>query len=83
MYNQFFVGGNMNHLFNTSCRASNVSQTNHYYAEHYSSFDLCSQGQIIEGEDNILSRMDKLRAYAREQQVKRVKSQRQQTSFCF
>jgi hypothetical protein len=45
--------------------------------------DLCSQGQMSEDADNILSRMDKLRAFAREQQAKRVKSQRQQTSFCF
>ena len=45
--------------------------------------DLCSQAHMSEDADNILSRMDKLRAFAKEQQIKRVKSQRQQISFCF
>jgi hypothetical protein len=45
--------------------------------------DLCSQAQMCEESDNILNRMDKLRSFAREQQAKRMKSQRQQTSFCF
>ena len=52
-------------------------------AEHYANMDLCSQAQMSEGADNILSRMDKLRVFAKEQQAKRVTSQRRQSSFCF
>ena len=63
-----------------------VNSVNHNHPvdpEHYASMDLCSQAQISENADNILNRMNKLRAFAREQQAKRLKSQRQQTSFCF
>ena len=64
-------------------RANSVDHNNTHHGEHYTTMDLCSQAHMLEDADNILSRMDKLRAYAREQQSKRVKSQRQQTSFCF
>jgi hypothetical protein len=63
-----------------------VNSVNHNHPlcpKHYASMDLCSQAQISENADNILNRMNKLRAFAREQQAKRLKSQRQQTSFCF
>ena len=63
--------------------ANNINHNNTLNAEHYTTMDLCSQAQMSEDADNILSRMDKLRVYAKEQQAKRVKSQRQQTSFCF
>ena len=56
---------------------------NTHDCEHYMTMDLCSQAQILEDTDNILSRMDKLRSFARDQQTKREKFQRQQTSFCF
>ncbi|PKH00533.1 hypothetical protein [Paraglaciecola sp. MB-3u-78] len=63
---------------------TNSDNYNHsLHAEHYSRMDLCSQAQMSENADNILNRMDKLRAFAREQQAKRLKSQRQQISFCF
>jgi hypothetical protein len=64
-------------------RANSVNHYNTSHGEHYATMDLCTQAQMSEDADNILSRMDKLRAFAREQQAKRVKSQRQQTSFCF
>ena len=77
----------MNDYSNTNCVASSsvnrVNHSNTQHCEHYVTMDLCSQAQMSEDADNILSRMDKLRAFAREQQAKRVKSQRQQTSFCF
>lgn len=53
------------------------------HGEHYATMDLCSQAKMSDDDNNILNRMDKLRAFAREQQAKRVKTQRQQTSFCF
>ena len=71
----------------TKSRAKSVvNSVNHNHPvdpEHYVSMNLCSQAQISENADNILNRMNKLRAFAREQQAKRLKSQRQQTSFCF
>jgi hypothetical protein len=45
--------------------------------------DLCSQAQMFEGADDILIRMNKLRIFAKEQQIRNAKPQRQQTSFCF
>jgi len=95
MYKQLFVGGNMISYSNTtlfiksgakSGANSVVNSVNHNHPlcpKHYASMDLCSQAQISEDADNILNRMNKLRAFAREQQAKRLKSQRQQTSFCF
>jgi hypothetical protein len=62
---------------------TNSISYNSQYIEHYTTMDLCSQAKMLEDADNILSRMDKLRAFAREQQSKRATSQRQQTSFCF
>lgn len=65
---------------------SGVNHVNHHtmlHGEHYATMDLCSQAQMSDDDNNILNRMDKLRAFAREQQAKRVKTQRQQTSFCF
>ncbi|GAC18419.1 hypothetical protein [Paraglaciecola arctica] len=72
----------MNNHLNTICGAHKVNHSS-LCAEHYASMDLCSQAQMSEDADNILSRMDKLRAFAKEQQAKRVKSQKQQRSFCF
>ena len=63
--------------------ANSVNHNHPLCPKHYASMDLCSQAQISEDADNILNRMNKLRAFAREQQAKRLKSQRQQTSFCF
>jgi len=63
--------------------ANSVNHNHPLCPKHYASMDLCSQAQISENADNILNRMNKLRAFAREQQAKRLKSQRQQTSFCF
>jgi len=91
MYKQLFVGGNMISYSNTTlCIKSGansvVNSVNHNHPlcpKHFASMDLCSQAQISENADNILNRMNKLRAFAREQQAKRLKSQRQQTSFCF
>jgi hypothetical protein len=98
MYNQLFVGGNMSSYSNINLGvnvgayngvngAAKRSVTNVYnnslHAEHYTTMDLCSQAQMSDSADNILNRMDKLRAFAREQQAKRVQSQRQQISFCF
>jgi predicted membrane-bound mannosyltransferase len=94
MYKQLFVGGNMNRYSNFSNIKSyektdvnrdvnSVNYNQRLYTEHYSTMDLCSQAQMSENADNILNRMDKLRAFAREQQAKRLKSQRQQISFCF
>ncbi|MFT5839210.1 MAG: hypothetical protein ACI9UT_001713 [Flavobacteriales bacterium] len=61
----------------------NNKYNNTHDGEHCITMNLCSQAQMLEDTDNILSRMDKLRSFAREQQTKREKSQRQQTSFCF
>jgi len=72
----------MNNHLNTICEAHKDNHSS-LCAEHYASMDLCSQAQMSEDADNILSRMDKLRVFANEQQAKRVKSQRQQRSFCF
>lgn len=72
---------NLNSFVNSG--ASSVNYNNTLQAEHYGTMDLCSQAQMSENSDNILSRMDKLRAFAKEQQAKRVKSQRRQSSFCF
>ncbi|WP_339723644.1 hypothetical protein [uncultured Paraglaciecola sp.] len=72
----------MNNPFNTICGAHKVNHSS-LSAEHYASMDLCSQAQMSEDADNILSRMDKLRAFAKEQQAARAKSQRRQISFCF
>jgi len=93
MYKRLFVGGNMNSYLNLNLNfdinrgvniaANGVNHNNTLHTEHYTTMDLCSQAQMSEDADNILSRMDKLRVYAKEQQAKRVKSQRQQTSFCF
>jgi hypothetical protein len=95
MYKQLLVRGNMiNYLYTDSCAnsgsnycaskpAKSVNPTNPLHYEHYINMDLCSQAQMSEDADNILNRMDKLRAFAREQQAKRGISQRQQTSFCF
>ncbi|MFT5923304.1 MAG: hypothetical protein ACI9LE_000283 [Paraglaciecola sp.] len=63
--------------------ANTVYHNNTLHAEHYTTMDLCSQAQMSDSADNILNRMDKLRAIAREQQAKRLKSQRRQISFCF
>lgn len=73
----------MNSYSNTNCAVNNINRNNTLHAEHYTSMDLCSQAQMSEEADNILSRMDKLRAFAKEQQAKRVNSQRRQRSFCF
>lgn len=70
-------------LSNKTNNAVNRLYNNTLRAEHYTTMDLCSQAHMSEDADNILSRMDKLRAFAKEQQIKRVKSQRQQISFCF
>jgi hypothetical protein len=95
MYKQLFIGGNMNSYSNLNSDiyygvnngvispASSLNHNNTQYGGYYSTMDLCSQAQMAENSDNILSRMDKLRAFAREQQAKRMKPQRQQTSFCF
>lgn len=72
----------MNNQFNTNCRAHKVNSSS-LCTEHYASMDLCSQAQMSEDKDNILSRMDKLRAFAKEQQAKRVNYQKRQSSFCF
>jgi hypothetical protein len=70
-------------LSNRTNNAVNRLYNDTLLAEHYITMDLCSQAHMSEDADNILSRMDKLRAFAKEQQIKRVKSQRQQISFCF
>ena len=44
---------------------------------------LCSQVQPKIARDNILSRMDKLRAMANKQQNRKAKYEKRQTSFCF
>jgi hypothetical protein len=67
----------------TNNAGNRIYYNNTFYAEHYCTMDLCSQAQMSEDADNILSRMDRLRDLAREQQIKRVKSQRQQISFVF
>jgi hypothetical protein len=73
-----------NRRVNTNANSvTNSISYNSQHIEHYTTMDLCSQAQMLEDADNILSRMDKLRAFAREQQSKRATSQRQQTSFCF
>lgn len=72
----------MNNHFNTICGAHKINQSS-LCAEHYASMDLCSQAQLSDEADNILSRMDKLRAFAKEQQTKRTESQRRQSSFSF
>jgi hypothetical protein len=69
--------------FDINSGANSINHNNTLQAEHYTTMDLCSQAQMSEETDNILSRMDKLRAFAKEQQTKRVKSQRRQSSFCF
>ncbi|MFT6992153.1 MAG: hypothetical protein ACJASL_004151 [Paraglaciecola sp.] len=63
--------------------ANSANLNNNLHVEHYTTMDLCSQAQMSDEADNILNRMHKLRVFASEQQAKRVKSQRQQTSFCF
>jgi hypothetical protein len=93
MYEQLFFRGNMNSYLNintnraissaTSSAINNVNHNNTHHGEYYATMDLCSQDQMLEDSDNILMRMNKLRADAKQQQTKRVKPQRQQTSFCF
>jgi hypothetical protein len=73
----------MNNNLNSICGANSVHRSNNLQVEYYANMDLCSQAQMSEDADNILSRMDKLRAFAKLQQAKRVKSQRRQSSFCF
>jgi len=73
----------MNNYSNTNSGTNSINHNNTQHAEHYSTMDLCSQAQMSEDADNILSRMNKLRAFAKEQQAKRVTSQRRQSSFCF
>lgn len=72
----------MTHHFNTISGAHKVNHSS-LCAEHYASMDLCSQAQMSEDADNILSRMDKLRAFAKEQQAKGAKTHRRQISFGF
>jgi hypothetical protein len=73
-----------NRLNNKTNNAGNrIYYNNTLHSEYYFTMDLCSQAQMSEDADNILSRMDRLRVLAREQQIKRVKSQRQQISFIF
>ena len=71
----------------TSNKTNNVGNRIYFnqtlHTEHYCTMDLCSQAKMSEDADNILSRMDRLRVLAREQQIKRMKSQRQQISFIF
>lgn len=75
----------MTNYLNTHSDANKVNRNTSLYAEHYTTMDLCSQAQMqmSENADDILRRMDRLRAFAKEQQTKRAKYQRQQTSFCF
>jgi hypothetical protein len=63
--------------------ASRIYHHNTLHAEHYTTMDLCSQAQMFESTDDILIRMNKLRIFAKEQQIRNAKPQRQQTSFCF
>ena len=74
---------NLNSNSNSNNCAKRINQNHTLHNKYYSSMDLCSQAQMCEESDNILNRMDKLRSFAREQQAKRMKFQRQQTSFCF
>ena len=73
----------MNNLLHSTCAANSVHRTNSQHVEFYAGMDLCSQAQMSEEADTILSRMEKLRVFAKEQQAKRVNSQRRQKSFCF
>ena len=73
----------MNNQFNVISGAKSIQRINSQHLEYYANMDLCSQAQMSEEADNILSRMDKLRAFANEQQAKRDQSQRRQRSFCF
>lgn len=73
----------MNNHLNSVSGANSVQRSCSQHVEYYANMDLCSQAQMSEEADNILSRMDKLRAFANEQQAKRVKSQRRQSSFGF
>jgi hypothetical protein len=73
----------MSSYSNSKSCAKRVNQNHTLHDKYYSSMDLCSQAQMREESDNIINRMDKLRSFAREQQAKRMKSQPQQTSFCF
>lgn len=73
----------MNNHLNSDSGANSVQRSNSKHVEYYTNMELCSQTQMSEEADNILSRMDKLRMFANEQQAKRVKSQRRQRSFCF
>ena len=77
------MNSNSNLNFDINSGANSVNHNNALHGDHYITMDLCSQSQMAENTDNILSRMEKLRAFARDQQAKRVKPQRQQTSFCF
>ena len=70
-------------LSNKTNNAVNRLYNNTLRAEHYTTMDLCSQAQMFEGADDILIRMNKLRIFAKEQQIRNAKPQRQQTSFCF
>lgn len=79
---QLLIGGSMNNHFNSICGAHKLNHSS-LCAEHYANMDLCSQAQMSEDPDNILTRMNKLRAYAKQQQATRIKSQRQQISFVF
>ena len=78
------AGSAVNNPVNTAANAANIfNHRNTLHCEHYATMDLCNQAQMFEDTANILSRMDKLRAFATEQRAKRVTAQRQQTSFCF
>ncbi|MEP1445521.1 MAG: hypothetical protein ABJK37_05295 [Paraglaciecola sp.] len=72
----------MNHHFNTIGVTHKLNHSS-LCAEHYANMDLCSQAQISEDADNILTRMDKLRAYAKQQQATKTSSQLKQISFVF
>ncbi len=84
MYKQlFFLEGFMYKHFNP------INYANSYFvdSERYFESDLCTQSQVSSelesGENSVLSRMENLRAFARQQRHKKLKAEGMQTSFCF
>lgn len=83
MHKQLFIGGIMQRQINPNTPA------NRYFldSQRYLNSDLCTQAQLsVEletGQNSLLSRMEKLRAFARVQRDEKLKAEGKQTSFCF
>jgi hypothetical protein len=75
----------MKQFSRVDCASNNDNHTSNInlFAEEHLSSKTGKVRPAITTTENILSRMDRLRAYANEQQAKHGNPKRVQTSFCF